>query len=121
MPQQPRRPAFAGPDFSRTGELVEWSYREALDDVFVERDVVGRAFANIGQDVELARWPADENDPLVRQVANGWWPGQAKALRTFVGARPGYRITIRARRDGDEKVGYLRVNRKRLDAVREAS
>lgn len=120
MPQQPRRPVFTGPDFTRTGQLVEWSYREELEPIFVERDVVGRAFDNIGEDVELARWPADQNDALVRQVEGQWWKGQARAVRRAA-ARPGYRITVRARRDGDEKVAYLRVNRKRPEAIREAS
>lgn len=106
-----------GPDFSHGGEFIEWSDRTELDEHFPPW--IERARENLNVDVELVRWPADPNDPVVRGW-HVWWQKQRKAVVAYVGPHPGFRLTVRARTDKELGVvkGYVRFDRKRPVAVK---
>ena len=106
-----------GPDFSHGGEFIEWG-DDALDEHFPPQIELARL--NIGTDVELVRWsPEDEVAP---QIAR-WWVKQGAAIRRHVGPMAGLKVTARSRKHPDlgVKIGYIRFNRTRPQAVKAAS
>ena len=107
-----------GPDFSHAGEFIDWGDEAgALDERFLP--FIERARANIGQDVELARWSPD--DILVTKYEQ-WWARQGRAIRRHVGPVTGIKVTTRSRMNKDlgVKIAYVRFNRTRPAATPEA-
>lgn len=108
-----------GPDFSHAGEFIDWGDESgALEERFVPFIDIARA--NIGQDVELVRWSPD--DSIVKQYEQ-WWARQGRAIKRHVGPVAGLKVTTRSRmhKDLGVKIAYVRFNRTRPVAVREAS
>lgn len=102
------------PDFSHGGEFVDWGERSELDEHFP--DLIAIAMANIGMDVELARWSKDQ--PLADKFEE-WWTLQRAAIRRHVGTINGRKVTIgrRTRKLDGAVICYVRVNRTRPSAV----
>lgn len=108
-------PTSTGPDFSHSGEFVEWGDEtNTLDERFVPFVEVARL--NIGQDVEMVRWSPD--DPIVKQYEQ-WWARQGRAIKRHVGPLGGLKVTTRSRmhKDLGVKIAYVRFNRTRPSIV----